>query len=387
MQEIYQKIRESVNEYREEMLSLWKQIVNIDSASRNVEGVRKVGQILQKEMKDLGMNIQVLETNGAGPVLIGEYNPEKNDQFILFIGHMDTVFPDGTVKENPFRIDQNGFAHGPGVLDMKAGLVIALYAIKALQKAGYRKYGIKCIFAGDEENLHMFSKAKEVIIGQLAGAKAAFNFETGYMDDGFVIGRKGGGIIDLTVYGVAVHSGIAPETGRSAVLEMAHKIIEIESKNDIFRGKLINCGMIQGGIGENTVPGECKISMGIRFPTVTIRDEILSDIRRATERVYVEGTHAEMNIRMLMECMEATSEVVKLFEHVQKTAKECGYGEIHSFVVGGVSDSGITVSNGVPTICAMGVKGEANHTKDERAQVESLFTRTLLAAASVYTLT
>lgn len=144
--------------------------------------------------------------------------------------------------------------------------------------------------------------------------------------------------------------------------------------------------MVSGGIGENTVPGEAKISIGIRFPSQAIRDEILEDIRAATERVHIEGTKAEMNVRMMMESMDTTAGVMELFEHIQKAALECGYGEVHPFTVGGVSDSGAVVANGVPAVCGMGLKGEGCHTKDEYALVDSLVDRAVLAACAAYAL-
>ncbi len=386
MQQIYDAVRRSVEENREKMLALWEKIVNIDSGSRNIAGVEAVCAILREEMECIGMDTRVIPTGSAGPVLVGEWCGDAIKKPLLFIGHMDTVFKDGTVQENPFTIDEKGLAHGPGVLDMKAGLVISVFAIRALRDSGYTERPIKCIFVGDEENLHMFSTAKDIMISELDNAEAAFNFETGYMDDGLVVGRKGGGIIDVLVYGEQAHSGIAPEKGRSAVAEMAYKVVEIESHRDIERGKLINCGVVSGGIGENTVPGEAKISIGIRFPSLAVRDEILADIRAATDQVHIEGTHAKMQVRMMMECMETTDGVMKLFEHVRSVAEECGYGDVHSFSVGGVSDSGVSVSHGVPTVCAMGVKGEGNHTKDEYAEVDSLFERTVLAACAAYTL-
>lgn len=144
--------------------------------------------------------------------------------------------------------------------------------------------------------------------------------------------------------------------------------------------------MVSGGIGENTVPGEAKISIGIRFPSLAIRDEILADIRSATERVHIEGTKAEMNVRMMMESMDTTDGVMELFEHIRKVAGECGYGEVHPVTVGGVSDSGAVVSSGVPAVCGMGLKGEGCHTKDEYALAESLVDRAVLAACAAYAL-
>ena len=213
-------------------------------------------------------------------VLVGEWDNGSTKAPLLFIGHMDTVFKEGAVKENPFRVDEENFAHGPGVVDMKAGLVIAVYAIKALAELGFHERPIKCVFAGDEENLHMFSNAKAVMEAEASGALAAFNFETGYLDNHFVVGRNGGGPAQITVHGVAAHSGLAPEKGRSAILEAAHKIAAIEALNDIPRGKLINCGKVYRRYGREHHPGHsARIHLGIRFPTSEIKGEILTAAR------------------------------------------------------------------------------------------------------------
>lgn len=386
MRQVYEAVRKSVGENKGRMIALLGKIVNIDSGSTNMAGVEAVCEILRQEMEDIGMDTRVIPSEGAGPVLIGERRGEAGKRPLLFIGHMDTVFEDGEAEANPFRIDEEGLAHGPGVLDMKGGLVIALFAVRALRDIGYTGRPVKCIFVGDEEKLHMFSKTKDIIISELAGAEGAFNFEVGYRHDGLVVGRKGGGIVDVTVQGVAAHSGLAPEKGRSAVTEMCHKVIELESKRDIARGKLINCGMVSGGIGENTVPGEAKISIGIRFPSLAVRDEILEDIRSAAEHVHIEGTRAQMSVRMMMESMDTTAEVMGLFEHIQKVAGECGYGDVHPFTVGGVSDSGVIVANSVPAVCGMGAKGEGCHTRDEYAVADSLVDRAVLAACAAYAL-
>ena len=386
MKEIFIKINEYIEQHRREMIDLWEELVNIDSGTDNAAGVMEVCTLLRKRMSAADMQTKVIESGPAGPVLVGEWNKEADTAPIVLIGHMDTVFSDGTARENPFRIDEEGHAHGPGVLDMKAGLVIAIYAVKALQAVGYDKHPIKCIFAGDEEKIHSLSNAKVILTEEIKGAAAAFNFETGYMDDGLVVGRKGGGMAVLTVHGVAAHSGIAPEKGRSAILEMSHKIVELEGKNDLERGKLINCGEITGGTNSNTIPGECQVVIAFRFPSVAIRDEIVADIQAAADWTHVEGTEAKAEVKAMMECMESTGSVLELFEHVKRTAQECGYGDVHAFTVGGVSDSGIAVTEGVPAVCAMGVKGEGNHTAKEFAVVDSLFSRTLLAASSIYTL-
>ena len=310
MKEIFIKINEYIEQHRREMIDLWEELVNIDSGTDNAAGVMEVCTLLRKRMSAADMQTKVIESGPAGPVLVGEWNKEADTAPIVLIGHMDTVFSDGTARENPFRIDEEGHAHGPGVLDMKAGLVIAIYAVKALQAVGYDKHPIKCIFAGDEEKIHSLSNAKVILTEEIKGAAAAFNFETGYMDDGLVVGRKGGGMAVLTVHGVAAHSGIAPEKGRSAILEMSHKIVELEGKNDLERGKLINCGEITGGTNSNTIPGECQVVIAFRFPSVAIRDEIVADIQAAADWTHVEGTEAKAEVKAMMECMESTGRVL-----------------------------------------------------------------------------
>ena len=136
-------------------------------------------------MENAGIHTRVRAIQNSGDMLIGEWNPGSSKAPLLLIGHMDTVFKEGAAKDNPFRVDENGMAHGPGVLDMKAGLVMALYTVKALDSVDWKERPIKFIFASDEENLHMRSDAKEIFAEEAAGALAAFNFETGYMDNRF----------------------------------------------------------------------------------------------------------------------------------------------------------------------------------------------------------
>ena len=386
MKEIYEVLRSYVDSQKEPMLRLWEELVNTESGSRNLEGVARMTDILRREMEASGMRTRVIPMENAGGVLVGEWNWESPKAPLLFLGHMDTVFPDGTVEKNPFRVDEEGFAHGPGVLDMKPGLVIALYVIRALAAAGWRERPIKCIFAGDEENLHMLSNAKQAMQQEALGALAAFNFETGYLDDNFVVGRKGGGPVRLTVHGVAAHSGNAPEKGRSAILEAARKVVELEACNDLEAGRLLNCGKITGGIGENTIPDQCVVQIGLRFNTSRQKEELLMALEQSAARCTVPDTWAELDASRLMDCMDTTAGVEALFNHLQRTARDCGYGPIGAFRVGGLSDSGLTVAVGIPTVCGMGVKGEGNHTPNERAEVASLYSRCVLAACAAATL-
>ena len=375
-------IHQYISDHRQAMLDLWKEIVDTESGPKQLDGVNAVGAILTRELEAAGAMVHRVAVENAGEMIVGDWNKGAGGAPIVFMGHMDTVFPAGEVGRNPFRVDKDGFAHGPGVTDMKAGLVIGVYALKALSAAGWKKRPIRFIGVPDEETLHMFSNAKPLIAREAKGALAAFNFEPGPLDDKLVIGRYGGGPISITIHGVAAHSGGAPEKGRSAILEAAHKIVKLEAANDIPRGKLINCGAIEGGIGENTIPAYCKIRIGIRYKNEAIGKEIYDLLYQVVAEHTVPDTTAELDVSRVMHCMETTEGVRKLYEHVAATAEKLGFHRPEGIQVGGLSDAGILVAAGIPALCGMGVRGEGSHTPQERAEVESLYQRCELAACA-----
>lgn len=379
-------IKSYITAHRQPMLELWQEIVNTESGPRQLDGVNAVGAILTRELEGTGAVVHRVAVENAGEMIVGDWNQEAGGAPIVFMGHMDTVFPAGEAGRNPFRVDADGFAHGPGVVDMKAGLVIGVYALKALAASGWKKHPIRFLGVPDEETLHMFSNAKELIAREARGALAAFNFEPGPLDDRLVIGRYGGGPVSITIHGVAAHSGSAPEKGRSAILEAAHKIVALEAANDIPRGKLINCGAVEGGIGENTIPACCKIRIGIRYKNEAIGKEIHDLLAQVTAAHTVPDTRAELDVSRVMHCMEITDGVRKLYGHVAATAEKLGYRRPEGIQVGGLSDAGILVAEGIPTLCGMGVRGEGSHTPEERAEVESLYQRCALAACAAATL-
>ena len=259
--ELIVKTSAYIDRHRDEMLSLWEKIVSIESGTPDKEGVDRVGAVLKNELESAGVETAVIPMERFGNLLTGVWHKEAAGQPIVLIGHMDTVFAKGTLEKNPFRIDENGNAHGPGVLDMKAGLVITVYVLKALHEYGYGKRPIRVVFAGDEENGHRQTNAESEIRKLCAGCAAAFNFETGFIDDGLVVGRKGSCRVTLTVHGVAAHAGNDPERGRNAILEMAHKIIEIQKLHDFEHGLFVNVGVIQGGTVANAVAASCEVGI------------------------------------------------------------------------------------------------------------------------------
>ena len=281
--ELIVKTSAYIDRHRDEMLSLWEKIVSIESGTPDKEGVDRVGAVLKDELESAGVETAVIPMERFGNLLTGVWNKEAAGQPIVLIGHMDTVFAKGTLEKNPFRIDENGNAHGPGVLDMKAGLVIVVYVLKALHEYGYGKRPIRVVFAGDEENGHRQTNAESEIRKLCAGCAAAFNFETGFIDDGLVVGRKGSCRVTLTVHGVAAHAGNDPQRGRNAILEMAHKIIEIQKLHDFEHGLFVNVGVIQGGTVANAVAASCEVGIDIRYDSFERLEETLQAIKKIAD--------------------------------------------------------------------------------------------------------
>lgn len=374
-----------IDEHREEMLALWQELVNLESGSKHKPGIDAVAGRIQQILASEGGNTRIIQLEQAGNMLIGELGADRKNSKVLLLGHMDTVFPVGTTANRPFAI-RDGIAYGPGVLDMKGGIVAALYAMKALQAAGYDDRPLKMILAGDEEVAHVNSNAAELFVAEARGAAAAFNCETGFTDDAIVVGRKGTALFELEVKGVAVHAGNEPENGRSAILEIAHKVIAIQNLTNWKTGTTYNVGVIQGGTVPNAVPGYAKIIVDVRYLEPALLPEIRRQMQEVAAKAYVPETITVINEIPGIAPMKRTTEGDVHFSIVKKTYEEMELGTPYAKLVGGGSDSAYSVLAGVPTVCAMGVKGGRNHSPEEFAIVDSLFERAKLLAACIINL-
>jgi glutamate carboxypeptidase len=371
-----------VDDHREEMVSLWRDVVMIESGPHEKSGIDLVAAKFKKVLDEVGAISRMIEFENAGNMLIGEFGEQCAKPGIIFLGHMDTAIPAGAIAERPFII-KDGKVYGPGVLDMKGGIVAFLYAIKALKAAGYSSRPIKVILAGDEEVLHARSNAPEVFIEEAKGYVAAFNTETGFVDNGIVVGRKGVARIMLEVKGIAAHAGNDPENGRSAILEIAHKIIDVQNLTDKEKGISFNVGVMQGGKTSTAVPDYAKIDIDVRYKDPDDLPEILEQVQTVGAKNYIDGTTTQVVFMEGIKPMKTTEGVKLLFELVKKVSEENDFGTPYAKYVGGASDSAYSILAGVPTVCSMGVKGGRNHSPEEFAIVETLFERAKLLAACV----
>ena len=387
MEKTYEEITTYLTAHQEEMTSLLQQIVNIESGPEQPAGVDKIIEIFKEEFENLGLTTRVIECENAGNIIVADYIPEKveNQAPIVLSGHMDTVFQEGVLKEHAFRKKDEKLAQGAGIADMKGGLVIAIYALKALIHFDYQKHPIKMLFIGDEETLHRYSNTREVMLEELTDAAMMLNFEPAMEPEHLTVSRKGGGMVALEVDGVGAHSGSGASEGRSAIAEIAYKITELEEKTEIERGKLINCGLVEGGVSANTIPSKAKANFSIRFPNQAIKEEILNDFEKAVSQATIPDTTAHYEVEGLLDAMEFTPEVDQLADHFIKTGSVCGYGDLIKNESEGASDASLGVVAGVPTLCSMGVIGQGAHTTEEQADLTSLLSKAILTTAGIYT--
>lgn len=367
---------------KEDMIQLWEKMVNKESGTNDKDQVDEFCEFLSQELNKLNVETNIEVMNKSGNFLKG-YRGSSNDiKPILLVGHMDTVFKTGITKTRPFKIVGDR-AYGPGVLDMKAGLVLIVYIIKALNHINYDERPIKIAIAGDEENAHRYSNAVEILESFCEDAHVAFNFETGYVNDGLVVSRKGSYKMNIEVTGVAAHSGNAPEKGRSAIVEMSNKILRLNELNDYKNGLSLNVGLISGGLSANTIPEKCKASIDIRFINKSQLNKVESKVKEIINTTYIEGTKCEYYDVKCNANMEESVKTIRLFNYIRSVAQDIGYGDVVSMGVGGWSDSSVISSKGIPVVCGLGVKGEWNHSPNEYAIVDSLFSRAKLAIASI----
>ena len=371
-----------LDQCREEILFLWETLVRMESPSADPEAIDRLASHLDTFCGALGMDTAFFRPQGAGTCLSARTRAGTGSP-VLLLGHMDTVHPVGSFPGGPWRLE-GGSVYGPGAHDCKGGLVIALYVIRALQHAGYDRRQLRLALVSDEETAHTLSQGQTVdfLRREAQGCGAAFTFESGLPDGSVVTRRKGGGIVQLQVRGIASHAGTAPEQGASAVLEAARKIVAIQALSDPAH-TTFNCGLIRGGSSVNTIPAHCEVDICIRFHSNQERDQALGKARAICERVETPGTHCTLGPLMGFPAMEETDRTAALFALYRETSTALGLGTPESVYSAGCSDSAYTTSMGIPTLCAVGVLGEGQHSPHEHALEESLLTQAKRLTAAI----
>ncbi len=390
----YTEVLQYIDAHREDMLAMWKEFVEIPSFSRDPKAAMQMEDRLAEVFRRMGLRVT---EHDVGPVnsclLEAVWGGERPGKPVLLGGHFDTVgnCPDPEKKQDApdvldgtphFRIE-GGRAHGLGVLDMKGGIVIAVWVIRALQKAGWNERPVRILLAGDEEKGHADATTAQQLVRLASGALVCFNMETGRMANEICVARRGGGNGDMTIRGIAAHAGNDYLHGRNAVVEAAHKVLEADALTCLEAGTTVTPTIVQGGQVPNGIPDECHILIDVRYTNPDEKERVRAGLQKIAQESHIEGTHTEFRFTEYMGPFVETPENDAVAAFLSAESEKLGLGAMGRVRLGGTSDATYFQAAGVPTVCAMGVRGGFNHTCREYAVVDSLFERAKLLACAI----
>jgi glutamate carboxypeptidase len=369
------------------MIALLREMVDLDSGSYNKPGIDAVGAVVCRFLASQNIPVETIAQQKHGDCLRaavacdgpqGSVGGNAGGNIVL-MGHRDTVFPDGEAARRPFTIT-DGIAYGPGVADMKAGLVMNCFVLAAFAKFGGAPAPLLGLFTGDEEIGSPEGRA--VIEAEARRARVVFNSEPGRVSGNVVTGRKGGVFMVMRITGKAAHSGANFADGISAIEELARKTQAIHALTDLDRGITLNVGLVSGGQSVNTVAPWAEGQIDLRYVAPADRDDVMARIGAIIDRAFLPGTRAELTVKGEFLPLTQTPAAKRLFEIYVSAAADTGFKTDGEFT-GGCADSGFTAGVGTPTICAVGPVGGKAHSPDEFLRVDSLVPRAQACARAM----
>ncbi len=362
-----------------------EQMVNVDCGSYTPDGVNEVADLCEARMREHGWSVErrVHTPEGdqpqLGDLVIGTLGGGGGPN-VLLVGHMDTVFDEGTVAERPFRIEGD-LARGPGVSDMKGGLLTGFHAVAALQDAGFDGFGrITYVCNPDEE---IGSPMSGPVIRELAAVHdAAFVLEGARANGDIVSARKG--ITDYTIefVGRAAHAGVEPEKGANAVLAAAKSTVAMQALNGRWPGVTVNVGVARGGTRTNVVAERCVLQVDLRSPELATLEQAEAEIDRICAHHGVAGVTTRVDGNGWHRPMEKKEGGARLAALAIDIASELGF-VLRDAATGGASDANTTSAAGTPTIDGLGPIGGDDHAPAEWLDLTSVVPRVALLAGLI----
>ncbi len=365
---------------REWLVETTMALAALESPTTDKTAVDRCGDELTCRLRDAGAVVEAIPSETAGDHLRASFGDGPAQ--LLVLGHFDTVWPVGQLERMSLR-QEGGRLLGPGVYDMKAGIAIAMLAMRALlEEAGPPAARVVMLWTSDEERGSQTSRG--LVEDEARRSDAVLVLEPSLPGGALKTARKGCGEFELRVGGVPAHAGIEPEKGASAVHEIARQILAIESLRDHERGVSVNVGVVEGGSRPNVVAPQARAVIDIRVSTASDRDRVDQAVRSIVPQL--EGTTVEVTGGFSRPPLERTDEVIGLYTIAKELAAELGR-DLGEGSTGGGSDGNLTAALGVPTLDGLGAVGDGAHALHEHVIVDQLPWRAALTAGLIHRLT
>jgi glutamate carboxypeptidase len=376
---------ELAQKHMDEYLHDLQTIVNIDSGSYTKTGIDLVSAYLLNRFQTLGFSTRSDKQEQYGDHLIATHTGQsQNGPRILLIGHIDTVLPDGDGARRPFTISQhNGMriATGPGVLDMKSGVLIGIYALRLLIEIQQASYSTATFICNSDEEIG--SPSSRLLIQELARqAYAVLVFEPGRAAETIVSSRKGCGQYRVEVHGVSAHAGVEPDRGRNAILELSYQVQMMQALNGTIPGATLSVGIIRGGDRTNVVPDYAYFDMDVRVTDQVSAEALEAAMRRVTSQNQLSDTRITLSGNILCQPFERNILNARLVELAKAAGRELGL-KIQDVGSGGASDANTTSALGIPTLDGLGAGGGLAHNPGEFIELDYLPERIALVAGLI----
>ena len=367
--------------YQDELLQRLALLANINSGTGQIEGINRIIAHLQEWLSAIGMTITLHDSPGFGHNLLAHVQG-KGKARMLLVGHVDTVYSPGSSEKRPFHI-RDGLAYGPGVIDMKSGVLQTVYALRALLEAGFTDFqDIFIVFNNDEE---IGSSGSAPLFRDIAKkVDAALVLEGSRSIEIITKARKGADKYILEVEGVPAHSGAEPHKGRSAVIELAHKMIAIHNLNTLFPGVTFNVTRVSSSEPLNVVPFSASCHISVRAHTEQGLQAAASALEQLAASRNVPDTHTRLIRQRGRTPYVATPEILHLVALAQQEGKGLGL-TLTAESKGGLSDANLLMECGIPVLDSLGPVGGGMHDlQKEFLRIESLPMRGALLAGLIH---
>ncbi len=364
------------------LLTRLRRLVEIESPSHDFAAVHRCLEAAAEMGAQLGGTMRRHRSKVSADVLELRFASRKKGRPVLLLGHLDTVWPMGTLAKMPYRhAEKNGEERiwGPGVLDMKSGVAMALTALQILQQAELLQRPATLLLVGDEEVGSQFSRPITERLARQSSAVFVLEPAQG-MEGAYKTSRKGVGDYTLRVEGVAAHSGLDFTSGHSAIHELAYQIEQVRSFTELKRGVTVSAGMIRGGSARNVIAAHAEADFDVRVTRAA--DAVRIDRQFQKLRARDSGCVLSVDGGVNRPPMERSRATVALFRQATKLARELGF-VLSEAASGGGSDGNFTAAHGVPTLDGMGAVGEGAHAVHESVVRRHLAPRTALLAAMI----